>query len=116
MTRPTIKRITGTLTRLLYFTMASALVVALLLTLERGLPPGFLSGLASSSQAANLYRIQPGTWETYRASPDGLVSDYVLSIAVEGDKSGSALIGESASSTGRSGPPMVLPTDWCTNM
>ena len=85
MTKPTIKRITAILTRVLYFIVASALLVALLTTLERGIPPGLFSELAPSSQAANFPQTQPGTWETYRASPEGLVSDFVLSIAVDGD-------------------------------
>ena len=120
MTRPTTKQITAIITRLLYFIMASALLVALLFTLERGiLSPSAarpsvsaisgatldevspksnsgqrrpkdgrsadpLSGLASSSQTANLPQTQPGVWTTYRES-DGLASDSVLSIAVDGD-------------------------------
>ena len=120
MTKPTTKLITAILTRLLYFIMASALLVALLFTLERGIlspsasrpsvsavseatldevspksnsgqrlskdgpSPGPLSGLASSSQAANLPQTQPGVWTTYRKI-DGLASDSVLSIAVDGD-------------------------------
>ena len=91
MTRPTIKQITAILTRLLYFVMASALLVALLITLERGvlslskggLRPGLLSELAPSSQAANFPQTQPGVWETY-TTPD-LATNYVLSIAVDGD-------------------------------
>ncbi len=43
MTKPTIKQITAILTRVLYFIVASALLVALLTTLERGLHPGLLS-------------------------------------------------------------------------
>jgi ligand-binding sensor domain-containing protein len=107
MTRPTIKQITAILTRLLYFTMASALLVAILLTLERGILnssagdilslskgsgrrlskdglPSTPGGLDSSSQVANLPQIQPGTWETYTTS-EGLVSNYIISMAVEGD-------------------------------
>ena len=84
MIRLTVKRITAILTRLLYFMVASVLLVALLTTLERGLSPVLSSRLASSSQAANVHQTQPGTWTTYRAS-DGLASDYVLSIAVDGD-------------------------------
>ena len=83
MTRSTVKRITAILTRLLYFIMASALLVALLTTLEWGLPPVLSSGLASSSQAANLHLAQPGAWETY-TTPD-LAADFVLSVAVDGD-------------------------------
>ena len=83
MTRPIIKQITAILTRLLYFIMASALLVALLTTLERGLRPGLLSELASSSQAANFPQAQPGTWETYTAP--NLAANYVMSIAVDGD-------------------------------
>ena len=91
MTKPTIKQITAILTRLLYFVMASALLVALLTTLEHGvlslskggLRSGLLSKLAPSSQAANFPQVQPGTWETY-TTPD-LAANYVLSIAVDGD-------------------------------
>ena len=39
----------------------------------------------SSSQAANFPQTQPGTWETYNTSNSGLVSNFVLSIAVDGD-------------------------------
>jgi len=93
MTKPTIKQITAILTRLLYFIVASALLVALLTTLERGvlslskggLHPGLFSELASSSQAANFPQTQPGAWETYNTSNSGLVSNFVLSIAVDGD-------------------------------
>jgi ligand-binding sensor domain-containing protein len=84
MARPTIKQITAILTRLLYLTMGVALLVALLFTVERGLPLALSSELASSSQAANLYLAQPGTWETYTTS-DGLASNFVLSIAVDGE-------------------------------
>jgi ligand-binding sensor domain-containing protein len=81
MTRLNIKWITAILTRLLYFIVASALLVALLTTLGRGLPPAFLNRLASSSQAANSHCIDEGTWTTY-TTPD-LASDFVLSIAIE---------------------------------
>ena len=92
MTKPTIKRITAILTRLLYLLVASALLVALLLTLERGilslskggLRPGLPSELASSSQAANLPLAQPGAWETYTTS-EGLASNYVLAMAMDGE-------------------------------
>jgi len=84
MIRLTIKWITAILTRLLYLIVASVLLVALLTTLERGLPPALRSRLASSSQAANLHHTDEGTWTTYRES-DGLASDYVLSMAVDGD-------------------------------
>lgn len=60
MTRLTIKRITATLTRLLYLVVASVLLVALLTTLERGLSPGLLSRLASSSQADDLHYTDGG--------------------------------------------------------
>jgi len=80
MTRPTIKQITAVLTRLLYFIVASALLVALLTTIERGLPPGLLSGLASSSLAADFPQVQPGTWETYDTSNSDLAANYVLSM------------------------------------
>jgi ligand-binding sensor domain-containing protein len=82
MTKLTNKRITAILTRLLYLILASVLLVALLITLERVLPPGLFSGLPPSSQAADLPRTEQGTWTTYRKS-DGLVSDYVLSVAVD---------------------------------
>jgi len=92
MTKPTIKRITAILTRLLYLLVASALLVALLLTLERGilslskggLPTALSSGPAPSSQVANLPLAQPGTWETYTTS-DGLASDYVQAMAMDGE-------------------------------
>ena len=84
MTKPTIKRITAILTRLLYLIVASVLLVALLTTLERGLPPALSSGLAPSSQAADLHLAQQGTWTTYRQS-DGLAWDSVLSMAKDGD-------------------------------
>jgi hypothetical protein len=85
MIRLTTKRITAILTRLLYLTIASVLLVALLTTLERGLPPALRSRLASSSQAANLHQTDGGTWTTYDTSNSGLVSDYVLSMAADGD-------------------------------
>jgi hypothetical protein len=78
------KRITIILTRLLYLMVASVLLVALLITLEPVLPPALLSRLASSSQAANLHHTDEGTWTTYGES-GGLVSDYVTSMAVDGD-------------------------------
>lgn len=84
MTRLTIKRITATLTRLLYLVVASVLLVALLTTLERGLSPGLLSRLASSSQAADLHYTDEGTWTTYRKS-DGLAADYVISIVIDAE-------------------------------
>ena len=84
MLRLTIRWITTVLTRLLYFTVASVLLVALLITLERGLPRALLNRLASSSQAANLHHTDEGIWTTYGES-DGLVYDYVTSMAVDGD-------------------------------
>ncbi len=84
MTRQTVRQLTAILTRLLYFVMAAALLVALLFTLERGLPLALSNKLASSSQATNLPQTQPGTWKTYTTS-DGLASNFVLSIAVDGD-------------------------------
>ena len=92
MTKPTIKRITAILTRLLYLIVASVLLVALLTTLEHGVlsmskgepPPALSSGLAPSSQAADLHLTQEGTWTTYKQS-DGLAYDYVLSLAPDGD-------------------------------
>ncbi len=84
MTKPTIKRITAILTRSLYFIVASVLLVALLTTLERGLRPGLLSGLASSSQAATIHQAQPDTWKTYTTA-DGLAANFVLSMAMDGD-------------------------------
>jgi ligand-binding sensor domain-containing protein len=84
MIRLTTKRVTFILTRLLYLTIASVLLVALLTTLERGLPPALRSRLASSSQAANLHHTDEGDWTTYRQS-DGLASDYVLSIAIDAE-------------------------------
>lgn len=83
MTRLTIKRITAILTRLLYLIVASVLLVAFLTTLERGLPAALSSGLASSSQAADLHQTQQGTWTTYTTSNSDLASDYVLSIAID---------------------------------
>ena len=74
MTRPTIKRITAILTRLLYLIAASVLLVALLTTLERGLPTALSGEPASSSQAANYHYTNGATWTTYRMS-DGLASD-----------------------------------------
>ena len=85
MTRQTVRQLTAILTRLLYFVMAAALLVALLFTLERRLPLALSSEPVSSPQLPHVQLVQPGTWETYRASPDGLVSDYVRSIAVDGD-------------------------------
>jgi hypothetical protein len=61
----TIKGIATILTRLLYLTVASVILVALLITLEAGLSPALLSRLASSSQAANLHHTEDGTWTTY---------------------------------------------------
>jgi hypothetical protein len=83
MTRLNIKWITTILTRLLYFMVASALLVALLTTLGHGPPFALLGRLASSSQAANSHCIDEGTWTTY-TTPD-LASDFVLSIAIEGE-------------------------------
>ncbi len=84
MIRLTTRRVTSILTRLLYLTMASVLLVALLTTFERGIPPALRSRLTSSSQAANLHHTDEGIWTTYRQS-DGLAYDYVLSMAVDGD-------------------------------
>ncbi len=88
MIRLTTKRVTCTLTRLLYLTIASVLLVALLTTLERGLPRALRSRLASSSQAANLHHTDEGTWTTYNTSNSRLVSDNVNAIAIdpEGNK------------------------------
>ena len=96
MTRLNIKWITTILTRLLYFVVASVLLVALLTTLERSipslskgeLPSALLGGLASSSQAANLHHTPQGTWTTYNTSNSELVSDHINAIAVdeEGNK------------------------------
>ncbi len=83
MTRQTITQITATLTRLLYLLMAVALVVALLFTLDRLLPLALSSELASPARAANAHLAQPGTWETYTTA-NGLASNFVLSIAVDG--------------------------------
>ena len=84
MTRQAVKRLTAILTRLLYFVMAAALLVALLFTVERGLPRALSSKPASSAQPPSVHLAQPGTWETYTTA-DGLASNYVRSIAVEGD-------------------------------
>jgi ligand-binding sensor domain-containing protein len=78
----TIEGLATILIRLLYLTVASVVLVALLTTLERGLPPALLSRLTSSSQAANLHETEEGTWTTYNTY-SGLASNYVLSIAVE---------------------------------
>ena len=88
MIRLTIKQVTSILTRLLYLTIASVLLVALLTTLERGLPPALRSRLAASSQAANLHQTTQGTWTTYTTSNSDLVSNYVMSMAMddEGNK------------------------------
>jgi len=85
MIRLTIKWTTAILARLLYFMVASVLLVALLTTLERGLPPTLHSKLASSSQAASLHQTEDGTWTTYNTSNSGLASNYVLSMAVDQD-------------------------------
>ena len=90
MTRPTIERISATLTRLLYLVASSVLLVALLTTLERGvlsmskggLPPVLGNVLAAPSQVARLD--DEATWTTYTMD-DGLASDVVLSIAVDGN-------------------------------
>ena len=58
MIRLTIKWITAILSRLLYFTVAAVLLVALLITLEPGLHTALLSRVASSSQAAGLHQIE----------------------------------------------------------
>ena len=112
MIKLTTKRVTSILTRLLYLTIASVLLVALLTTLERGLPPALRSRLGSSSQAANLHHTEDGTWTTYDTSNSGLVYDYVLSMAADGDNMWFGTNRGLASSTGRTGPPMVLPMDW----
>ena len=83
MIKLTTRRVTSILTRLLYLTIASVLVVALLTTLERGLPPALRSKLASSSQAANLHQAEQGTWMTYNTSNSGLAYDCVLSMAAD---------------------------------
>ncbi len=80
MTRLTVKWITAVLTRLLYFMVVSVLLLALLITLEHGLPPTLRSRLTSSSQAANPQQTEDGTWTTYNTSNSELVSDYILSI------------------------------------
>ena len=85
MVRLTTKQVTSILTRLLYLTIASVLLVALLTTLERGLPPALRSRLGSSSQAARLHQTEDGTWTTYDTSNSGLVYNYVTSMAVDGD-------------------------------
>jgi len=85
MTKPTIiKRITAVLTRLLYLIVASVLLVALLTTLERGRPPALSSELAPPSQVANYHYTDDATWTTYNTS-DGLASDNVKAIAVDGE-------------------------------
>ena len=88
MTKPSRKRITAILTRLLYFTVAVALLVALLTTLKRDVLsisndslqsiPG--SSLAPSSQVANPPQTQDVTWTAFNATNSGLASDYVLSM------------------------------------
>ncbi len=85
MTKLTVKRITTILTRLLYLLVASALLVALLTTLERGIPSVLRSSLASSSQAADYHYTDGATWTTYTTSNSDLVSDYVLSIATDNE-------------------------------
>ncbi len=85
MIKLTTKRVTFILTRLLYLTIASVLLVALLTTLEQGLPPALRSRLGSSSQAVNLHQTEEGTWTTYDTSNSGLVSDFVLSMVADGD-------------------------------
>jgi len=84
MIRLTTRRVTSILTRLLYLTIASVLLVALLTTLERDLPAALRSRLTSSSQAARLHHTDESAWTTYRQS-DGLASDNILSMAVDGD-------------------------------
>ena len=98
MTKPTIKRITAMLTRLLYLIVASVLLVALLTTLERGIPPALSSGLAPSSQAANHHYTDGATWTTQRGT------------------SGSAQLRGSASSMESTGRPMTMTPQtlvWC---
>jgi len=74
MIRLTIKWITALFTRLLYFVMASVLLVALLITLEGRLPFALRSRLASSSQAANLHQTEQGDLDTCNAADEcGLV-------------------------------------------
>ena len=85
MTRLTIQRITATLTRLLYLIVASVLLVALLTTFERGLSPGLISRLASSSQAADLHHTDEGAWTTYNTSNSDLAADYVMAIAIDAE-------------------------------
>jgi len=82
MSKRTLRWLTAVLGRLLYFLIACVLVVASMLTLEHGLPPALRSRLGSSSQAAHLHQTDEGTWTTYGES-DGLVSDYVMSMAVD---------------------------------
>ena len=82
MMKSTVKWITAILTRLLYLMLASVLLVALLITIEHGLPPALRSRLASPSQAANLHT-EDGAWTTYDTSNSGLVSDYVLSMHLD---------------------------------
>jgi hypothetical protein len=86
--RLTIKWITAILTRLLYFMVASVLLVALVITIEPALPSALRSKLASSSQAANLHQTEQGTWTTYNTSNSGIASNYVYAIAIdeEGNK------------------------------
>ena len=88
MIKLTIKQITTILTRLLYLTIASVLLVALLTTVERGLPPALRSRLGSSSQAARHHQTDEGTWTTYNTSNSGLANNYVYVIAIdeEGNK------------------------------
>ena len=90
MIRLTTKRVTSILTRLLYLTIASVLLVALLTTLgggvlsmsKGGLPPALRSRLASSSQAASLHQTEEGTWTTYNTSSSGLASANVRTAAL----------------------------------
>ena len=82
MNRKTIEQIGATLTRLLYLVGASVLLVALLATLERWQPPVLGNGLAVPSQAVRFD--DEATWTTYRET-DGLASDYVRAIAVDGN-------------------------------
>jgi hypothetical protein len=82
MTKLANKQITTILTRFLYLMIAVALLLALLFTLERKLPPALSSGPAFSPQVPSFQLAQPGTWTTYTA--DGLASNIVQAIAVEG--------------------------------
>jgi len=82
MSRKTVEQIGATLTRLLYLVGASVLLVALLATLERWQPPVLGNGLAAPSQA--IRSDDEATWTTYRKT-DGLASDYVRAIVVDGD-------------------------------